>query len=297
MLIVTGGGGWIGGRLLQAALASGHEAAPADARAMAAVRSAGVSWRDATVVHLAGIAHRRAASVAPGDYLRINRDLALDCARAAAADGARRFVFVSTAAVMGVASPGRPWREDDEPRPADAYAESKWMAEQALSALHRTGAIEVVVLRPPLVWGPGVRANFLSMLRWARSPWPLPLRGAVAPRSMAYLDHVVEALLHLARAEGVAGRTFFVADEVDRSVAEWIEAVRRLEGRSPRLVAVPPWLVRTAAASVGRSGAYDRLYRESRVSAAALQATGWSASVPFETGLRRTLTWFRDACA
>jgi len=295
MLIVTGAGGWIGGRLLETARETGREALRADAIDVASGRHADLPWRDASVVHLAGIAHRRAVSVGSADYRRVNCELALDCARAAAAGGARRFVFVSTAAVMGTCSPGRPWREDDPPAPADPYAASKWAAEEALSAFQRTGAIEVVVLRPPLVWGPGVRANFLALLRWACSPWPLPFGRARAPRSMAYIDHVADALLHLARTDGVAGRTFFVADDVDRSVAQWIEAVRLLEGRPPRLLDLPPQLVRMGAAVVGRPGAYDRLYGESRVSAAALRATGWSASSPFEVGLRRTLTWFRGA--
>ncbi len=110
---------------------------------------------------------------------------------------------------------------------------------------------------------------------------------------MQPLDHAVSALLHLADAPGVAGRVLFARDDVDRSVAGWIGAIRGLEGRPARLVGVPGPIVRALAVTAGRPGIHQRLYSEFRVDDAALRASGWAPSVPFETSLRETVAWFR----
>lgn len=285
-LHVTGAGGWIGAAVLRAAHLRGRAATGLACRAPDGIADDWISPPRATVVHLAAIAHRAAGTVDSQEYRRVNRDLAVAAGRAASRAGARRFVFVSSAAVMGATS-GRPWREDDLPRPCDAYAQAKLEAEQGLASLHEPGRFDVVVLRPPLVWGPGVRANFRALLEVASTPWPLPLAGATAPRSMVHLDNVVDAIIHLADAPGVGGRTYFVSDDDDRSVAEWIRGIRRVRGRPARLFEFPSALAGRLLDLCGRSHVYERLFLPARLDISALRATGWRPVVDVETGLRR----------
>lgn len=249
--------------------------------------------RDSTIMHLAAIAHRPAGGADASQLVRVNRDLAVSYARRCKQAGARRFVFVSTAAVM---SSGRlqPWNESDRPDPRDAYSQAKLAAEQQLRALHEPGRFDVVVVRPPLVYGPGVRANFLSLLDWAASGVPLPLARADAPRSMVFLDNLVDALLHVAVAPQAAGRTFFVADGTDRSVADWIRAIRAALGMPPRLFGVAPALLRVAARCTGRWAMYERLFLPMRIDGSALRATGWQPPVDGDTALIRTLQAYRE---
>ena len=241
------------------------------------------------VIHLAAIAHRPAGPVGGSEFDRINREVAVSFAQRAKAAGARRFVFVSTAAVM---PSGRmqPWTEADAPDARDAYAVAKLAAEQQLWALHEAGAFDLVVLRPPLVYGPGARANFLRLLDWAASGWPLPLANATAPRSMVFIDNLVDALLHVSAAPRAAGGLFFVADGTDRSVADWIRAVREAMGMAPRLFGVPLPLLRAAARCSGKQLLYERLFMPMRVDASALRATGWQAPVDSQAALARTVS-------
>ena len=293
-LAVTGAGGWIGARLMRLARERG-----------AAVTALGRhAWLDAddpggldglagaSIVHLAAIAHRPAGSTGAAEFDRVNRDGAVRFGQRAKAAGAARFVFVSTAAVMPPGHP-RAWTEADAPAPRDAYSRAKLAAERELWALHEPGRFEVVVLRPPLVYGPGARANFGRLLALAATGWPLPLAGATAPRSMVYLDNLVDALLHAAAAPTAAGRTFFVADGTERSVAGWIAAVRAALGRPARLFALPMPLVRLAARAAGRQAAYERLFLPMRVDGSALRATGWRPPVGPDAALAATVAAWR----
>ena len=149
----------------------------------------------------------------------------------------------------------------------------------------------MVVLRLPLVWGPGVRANFLALLRLAASPWPLPLAGARSRRSMLYLDNAVDALLHAACAPDLGGRAFFVSDGTGQSVAEWIASIRRAQGRTPSLFAVPQTMLRASATALGRRNKHDRLFARALVDDTAFRATGWHPPVDVDTGIAHTLAW------
>lgn len=312
-LVVTGASGWIGARLARlarergvavAALGRhawlGADAAPARPNERAGpVDPCALGGADgldglagAAIVHLAAIAHRPAGSTGAAEFDRVNRDGAVRFARRAKAAGATRFVFASTAAVMPPGNP-RAWTEADAPAPRDAYARAKLAAERELWALHEPGRFEVVVLRPPLVYGPGARANFGRLLALAATGWPLPLAGATAPRSMVYLDNLVDALLHAAAAPAAAGRTFFVGDGTERSVADWIGAVRAALGRPPRLFALPMPLVRLAARVAGRQAAYERLFLPMRVDGSALRATGWRPPVGPDAALAATVAAWR----
>lgn len=287
-LRITGVGGWIGSRLLQEAKLRRIDAAGIDRAELLDERSPLRIASGSTIVHLAAIAHRPMGSVDAALFDQINRDLAVSCAQRCLQAGARRFVFVSTAAVMP-SGRTQPWTEADMPDPRDAYSRAKLAAEQQLGMLHELGRFEVVVVRPPLVYGPGARANFAKLLELAKSGRPLPLAGATALRSMVFLDNLVDALLHVARAPQAAGRTFFVTDDTDCSVADWIRAVRAALGMPPRLFAVPTALVRVAARCIGRWSMYERLFLPMRVDGSALRATGWAAPFDRDAALRRTL--------
>lgn len=287
-LRITGAGGWIGSRLLQEAKLRQMDAAGIDRAELVDERLPLRIAHGSTVVHLAAIAHRPIGSVDATVFDRINRDLAVSCAQRCKQAGARRFVFVSTAAVMP-SGRAQPWSEADAPDPRDAYSRAKLAAEQQIGLLHEPGRFEVVVMRPPLVYGPGVRANFSTLLELAKSGRPLPLAGATAPRSMVFLDNLVDALLYVSQAPQAAGRTFFVTDGTDRSVADWIRAVRAALGMPPRLFAVPLGLVRVAARCTGQWSMYERLFLPMRVDGSALRALGWSAPVDRDAALRRTL--------
>jgi nucleoside-diphosphate-sugar epimerase len=288
-LLVTGAGGWIGQALVDAARRQGIEV-----RAQVGVRRAedvpGAALVGATVVHLAAIAHRQHGTVDAQAYIQANADFPVALAAHARRAGARRMVFVSSAAVMGGHS-STPWQEQDVPDPHDAYAAAKLAAETHLARCHQPGVFEVCVLRPPLVWGPGVRANFLSLLRWSVRGWPLPLACATAPRSMVYRDNLVSALLHLSTGPAGAGGVFFVRDEADWSVCEWVTQIRAACAQAPRLFAVSPAWAERVLAGLGRRAFFERIFCPAQVDDRALRATGWQPPVTMAQGLCATLAW------
>ena len=251
-----------------------------------------------TVFHLAARVHQVGEREAEGEtaHRRVNVDGTAALARAAVAAGARRLVFVSSVKVMGEVSPQRPFEESDPPQPRDAYGRSKLDAERALEAL--AGRIEVSVVRPPLVYGPGVRANFLSLLRLAASGWPLPLGAARAGRSMVFMDNLVDALIACASTSHGAPATYFVSDGRDVSVAELVRLLRAELGRPPRLWALPAGLVETAARVLGRADAAQRLFAPLQVNIGRIgRELGWKPPVSLEEGLRATVRWFLQARA
>jgi nucleoside-diphosphate-sugar epimerase len=288
-LVVSGAGGWIGSALLREAAVRGLVANATGRLAPGGPFDASL-LRDAVVVHLAAIAHRDPAKVSDGECRAVNRDLAVDFATAARNAGARRFVLVSTAAVMGVRSV-QPWTESDPVQPADAYARAKLEAERGVLPLHRPGRFEVCVLRPPLVWGPGVRANFRSLLDAAAGGRPLPLASARAPRSMVHLDTLIDALLFVAQAPAAGGRTFFVRDEIELSVSQWITTIRVRLGLPPRIWPLGSVAFRAAAELAGRSQMHSKLFEPAQVDDGALRALGWRSPLRFDDALDALLGW------
>jgi len=251
-----------------------------------------------TVFHLAARVHqvRDAGNDAEAAYQRANADATAALARAAIEAGTRRFVFVSSVKVMGEVSSARPFDEGDPPQPRDAYGRSKLAAEQALAQL--AGQIEVSIVRPPLVYGPGVRANFLSLLKLAASGWPLPLGAARASRSMVYIDNLVDALIACATVPHSSPATYFVSDGRDSSLAELIRSLRAEMGLPVRLWNLPGGLVQAAAHAIGRADAAQRLFSPLQVDIGRIRRElGWSPPVAAEAGLRDTVRWFLEARA
>jgi nucleoside-diphosphate-sugar epimerase len=257
--------------------------------------SAAVSGTDA-IVHLAGRAHvlgRRSADEA-AKVRALNVDGTSHLARAAARAGVRRFVFVSTAKVHGEESAGWPWTEEDSPAPQDLYAQTKWEAEEALADVARTTSLEVVVLRPPLVYGPGVKANFLRLLRTVERGIPVPLGAVRNQRSLIYVGNLADAITLCLGHPAAANRTFLVSDGEDVSTPELIRRVAAAMDRPARLVSVPVWMLRLGASLIGRGADFDRLAGDFALDASAIRRDlGWRPPHSMRSGLAETAKWYR----
>lgn len=315
-ILVTGPTGFIGQRLCESLTGCGFGVRAAVRRSGdgAAVRLPGAqpdvaavgdihettdwSWALAgitEVVHLAGRAHVMRERL--GDplvvYRRVNVAGTLRLAEAAVAAGVRRFVFVSSIKVNGEATLERPFRETDLPAPLDAYGISKHEAEEALKRIGREAGMEIVVVRPALVYGPGVKGNFLSLLRWMRRGLPLPLARCDNRRSFVGLTNLVDLLIQCVLHPAAANETFLAADGEDLSTPELLRRLARALGRKAWLLPFPPAMLRIAAGIAGRPGLYERLCGSLQVDASkARELLGWRPPSTVDEELARTANWF-----
>jgi UDP-N-acetyl-alpha-D-quinovosamine dehydrogenase len=260
---VTGASGFIGRALCEALADSGHEVAPIDLRR-------GQALVGDAVVHLAAIAHRRAR---PADIERVNVWLAQEVGRQAAAQGSP-LVYVSSVKVHGEVS-SAPFTENSPLAPKDAYGQSKARAESALRAI---SGLRFAVLRPPLVYGPGVKANFFALLRAVALGVPLPFASVRNRRSLVYVGNVAAAI---AACIGRAG-TFLVSDGPALSTAQLCRSMGEALGRPARLFPFPQALL--PAKLAGSLEVDDSAIRT---------ALGWRPPVTFEEGLRETARWYQ----
>lgn len=248
------------------------------------------------VVHMAARAHVLDEPEAdPLEvFRRVNVDGTLRLARQAADSGVRRFLFVSSVGVNGNVSQ-RPFTERDVPAPQEPYAVSKYEAEQGLWDLAAETGMEVVVIRPPLVYGPGAPGNFGNLLRWVNKGVPLPL-GAVTQnrRSLVALDNLVDLIVTCLDHPAAAGETFLVADGEDVSTAGLLRKVGDALERPARLVPVPVWMLRAGAAVLGKREMARRLLGSLQVDASkAREVLGWVPPVSLDEGLRRVVAPLR----
>jgi UDP-glucose 4-epimerase len=219
-------------------------------------------------------------------------------ARAAAAAGIKRFVYLSSIKVNGESSGKRQFRADDEPRPQDDYARSKLEAERRLSAIEATSGMCVSIVRSPLVYGPGVRGNFLRLLSLVRSGLPKPLAAIVNVRSMVSVWNLCDLVLALLRHERPMSGVFLVADGEAVSTAELIRRLAQIMHRPARLFPVPVGALRAAAALTGRSAEFGRLCDSLAVDISETRARlGWSPPLAFDAGLERTVRWYSEEIA
>jgi UDP-glucose 4-epimerase len=258
-------------------------------------------WRAAldgvqAVVHAAARVHvmRETAGQPLAEFRRVNVDGTLRLARQAAESGVRRFVFISSIKVNGEeTAPGRPFTEHDVPRPRDPYGISKLEAEQGLWELSRQTGMEVVVIRPVLVYGPGVRGNVLTMLRWLRRGLPVPLGAVHNKRSLVALDNLVDLTMASLAHPAAAGRTLLVSDDHDVSTTELLQRMAAALKVRARLIPVPVAWLRAAATIVGHGDLARRLCGSLQVSLEQTQATfGWRPRVGLDAALEETARHF-----
>jgi UDP-N-acetyl-alpha-D-quinovosamine dehydrogenase len=248
------------------------------------------------VVHLAArvhVMHESAADPAAA-FRRVNTDATLALARQATQAGVRRFVFLSSVKVNGESTAaGQSFSAQDPPRPADAYAVSKLEAELGLREMASHGALEVVIVRPPLVYGPRVRANFLSLLRWVDRELPLPLAAIRNRRSLVSVWNLCDLLGEVLVNPRASGGVWMVSDGDDLSTPELVRRMARAMNRSARLLAVPVSVLRAGATLAGRRAELARLSESLSVDTSRTRADlGWHPRVSVDEGLRRTAAWY-----
>ncbi len=248
------------------------------------------------VLHLAARVHvmkDRSADPA-AQYRRMNVDVTRHLAQAALRSGVGRFVFLSSIKVNGETTGGQPFTEDDPPAPEDPYGQSKWEAEQALAEVAAKDGLEVAVLRPPLIYGPGVGANFLSLLRLCDTSLPVPLGGITENRrSLLYVGNLADAIAAALTHKAAAGQTFLVCDGPPVSTAELVDQLQRALGRPARQIPVPPGLLHALLACAGRSAAADRLVGSLEIDSSRIQRVlGWRAPWTLQAGLTATAAWY-----
>lgn len=246
--------------------------------------------RDVTaVVHLAARVHvlRDAPAHGLGAFRRVNVDGTLNVARQAAAQGVDRFVFLSSVKVNGERGF---FREIDNPAPEDPYGISKCEAENGLRALAAATGLRVAIIRAPLVYGPGVKANFQALMSAIARGVPLPLGAVKNQRSLVALDNLVDFLRTNIDHPAAANETFFVSDGEDLSTTELIHRLARAMQRPARLIPVPPWVLNAGATLLRRRDTARRLLESLQVDISkARQRLGWTPPITVDEGLRRTV--------
>jgi UDP-glucose 4-epimerase len=249
------------------------------------------------VVHLAARAHRPLDGTAESAAAlrRLNVDVSERLAQAAAAAAVGHFVFASSVKVHGETSqPGQPLRESDPPNPEDEYAASKWAAERALEGVAEDTGLRVTVLRLPLTYGPGAKANFAALVRAVQRGIPMPVARIVNRRSLLSTGNFCDALRTLLASDDAEDRgratPYFIADAHAVSTPELVQAIARALRVAPRSWRVSPGLLRIGAAAVGRSDTIERLLTTLEVDTAAFRARfAWSPPQTLEQGLAEAL--------
>lgn len=244
------------------------------------------------VIHLAARVHVMDELAADPlvEFLKVNlhgtQNLALQAARV----GVKRLVYVSSVKVNGEETHGqRSYNEQDIPAPQEPYSVSKWQAEQALRSIAQETDLEIVIVRPPLVYGPGVKGNFIALLAAINKGLPLPLAGASNARSLVYVGNLVDALIVSATHSAAVGQTYMVRDGEDISTSLLVEKIAEALKRNNRSFYFPPSLLRAAAAMLGRSAQIERLFGSLRVNDAKLRSElGWIPPYTMAQGLRVT---------
>jgi nucleoside-diphosphate-sugar epimerase len=298
-ILVTGASGFVGRALVEDLAAQGHRVRaamrqPADIfpRAVEVVAVSDLArpleWRTLlsdinAVVHLAGIAHIT-SGIAENLYDRVNRAATAALAAAAARDRIERLVFVSSIRAQSGPACDHPLTEADTPHPVDAYGRSKLAAEDAI----RAAQLPFTILRPALIYGPGVKGNLADLIRLARTPWPLPLGALRNRRSLLARGNLVAAI-HLALvAPAMLNETYVVADPEPLTIAQIVAALRAGLGRGPRLIPVPPSLLALALRATGRAQLWDRVGGDCIVDPTKLLAAGWRPIADTRAGLAAT---------
>ncbi len=309
-VLVTGANGLVGRALCSFLEHGGHQVVRAVRTSttpseMSVDLSESTHWSETlgqgidAVVHLAGLVPMTGGETEIQDFrfTQVNTLGTANLARQCAHHRVRRFIFVSTLKVLGEGK-DEPYRGIDLARPADAYAISKWEAEQHLWQIAEETGMEIVVLRPPLVYGPGVKGNFLRLMEAIDKRRPLPLGAIQNRRSLIYLGNLVDVIGLCLTHSKAAGKTFLISDGDDVSTPELIRRIAAALGRAPLLVPVPVSWMRWACGPLGKQGAVDRLLCSLTADTTLVRGElGWRPRYTMQTGLAATARWYRKTKA
>lgn len=311
-IVVTGSDGFVGRDLIFVLKDAGHEVVactmaerPSVALPEGVVQyvsgpiTSGTDWgkalrKDDVIVHLAARVHvmREGAADPLPEFRVVNTAGTINLARQAAAAGVKRFVFMSTIGVNGNDSGAGLYKEDAPPRPHNSYSVSKWEAEQELADISKASGMQLVVLRAPLVYGPGNPGNFSSLLRLVSSGLPLPLDSVSNVKSFIFVRNLASALALCCSHPAAAG-LYLVADNEFVSTPELIRKLAGFMGLPARLFQFPPGLLAFAAAVAGKRSAAESLLLPLGVDNSKIRGElSWHPPVTQDEGLRRTVEWF-----
>ncbi len=311
-VLITGANGFVGRYLCEAMSGQGWQVRGAVRSPIAlpnGLESAAVGdidedtdWAEAlhgvdVVIHLAARVHvmKEIAADPLTEFSKVNVLGTVNLAEQAVKAGVRRLVYVSSIKVNGEETiDGQTYTETDTPAPEDPYGISKWHAEQSLQRIAQDSRLEMVVVRPPLVYGPGVKGNFISLLAAIDKGVPLPLAGANNARSLVFVGNLADALINCAMHPAAAGKTFLISDGSDVSTGTLVEEIAASLGRKSRAFYFPPVLLRIAATILGRSAQIDRLFGSLRINNAKIcSELDWQPPFTLSQGLQKTSDWYR----
>ena len=317
MILVTGASGFIGralcgelarkGFLVRGAVrtadAPRFEPAQNVETAVVGPLTAHTDWTGAlegvdTVVHLAARTHvlQEKTGDPLAEYQETNVEATRRLARMAVASGVNRFLFMSSVKVNGEQTHDRPFCEGDMPHPEDAYGITKWEAEQVLARIAADSGMKLIVLRAPLVYGPGVKANFLRLMRWIARGTPFPLATVRNRRSLIYVGNLVDAIASCIDADTGPNKTYLVSDGEDLSTPELVRALAAALGVPARLFPFPVPALKLAAALLGKRDEIARLTESLQVDSTRIRTElNWRPPFRLNEGLKQTARWYRDS--
>ncbi|ENM5767800.1 SDR family oxidoreductase [Vibrio mimicus] len=307
-ILITGASGFVGLRVLTQAHSKGYELV-AQSRSQQAYAFEQVllditpetDWQSALVgvdcvVHCAARVHQMQENEADvlKAYREVNTEGTLNLARQAVSAGIKRFIFLSSIKVNGEQTQaGAAFQWNDQNIPADPYGLSKYEAEQQLLALAERTGLEVVIIRPPLVYGEGVKANFLSMMNWVRKQIPLPLGAVRNQRSLVYLDNLVDLILVCCQHPKAVGEIFLVSDNHDVSLTTLLKTIAQYMHIRPRLLPIPQTWLQWLLSLLGKPELGQRLCGNLQLDITHTQKIlNWSPPVSFEQGIKRTVSFY-----
>lgn len=305
-ILVTGASGFVGKSLIAHLLSQGHPASAAVRSKATVIEGAeavvvadingGTDWSVAlndvdVVIHLAARVHvmkERAANPLT-EFRKVNVAGTRRLADSAAKAGIKRFIYVSSVKVNGEQTTS-PFIELDEPNPQDAYGISKWEAEQVLRHISAETGLEVVIVRSPLVYGPGVKGNFKQLIKVLAKGIPLPLASVKNLRSLIYVENLVDALILCATHPAAAGQTYLVSDGQDVSTPDLLRKISNAMDKPAKLLRCSPVLMRFAGRLFGKSAQLDRLLCSLQVDSSKIRRElGWKPPFTLDEGLKATV--------
>jgi nucleoside-diphosphate-sugar epimerase len=228
-------------------------------------------------------------------YREINVEATINLARQAIETGVKRFIYISSVKVNGEYTSVRPFTEEDKPEPEDDYGISKYEAEEALIALCKNAKLELIIIRPPLIYGPNVKGNFFNLIKLCNKSLPLPFGSIKNKRSFVYIDNLISLIETCITHPNAANHTFLVSDNDDQSTTELIDAIKSALGKFKLLIPLPHRILSGILKLMGKKRLEQRLMGNLQVDISKAQSLlGWSPPYTFKEGIERTIKYYND---